>query len=260
VLEQATAAGTEAKVARERADKAEFALRTRPALQAAAAASPPPAPNVDQGVAEDAHAGRGWAMPTALAAPAGTATLSDLELLALSASYAFTDRLTMGIGLVLPSRAYSLDAKLQLVRSGRMRIAAHAMLARFQDPVTEQTGMTTMGSVGGVVTLCITSSCRSHLSGYLGAGVGRNERNSALLAGASSLVLGISGRVKLAFELDEGLGVNRMSGSLGWYGVRVTSKSIGLDLGFVTPLDDASKKWCGGSVPFIAFTYRGYGE
>lgn len=260
VLEQAAAAGTEAKAARDRADKAELALRTRPPVHATDATSPPPAPNVDQGVAEDAHAGRAWAMPTALAAPAGTATLSDLEFLALAASYAFTDQLTMGIGLVLPSRAYSLDAKLQLVRSGRTRIAAHAMLSRFQDPVMEQSGMTTLGSVGGVITLCIDRTCRSHLSGYLGAGAGRSDRTSVLLAGASSLVLGISARVKLAFELDKGLGVNSMSGGLGWYGVRFTSKSIGLDLGFVTPLDDASKEWCGDTAPFIAFTYRGYGK
>ena len=264
---QAQAAGTEAMAARDRAAQAEWALRSRPlpppSIEVASQGIASPPSRVDQGIAEDASSARGWVMPTALTAPAGTATLSDVDLFALSASYAFTDRLTVSADVMLPGSAYRLEsvsAKLQLVRSGRVRIAAQGMVTRFRTAEIASTDRATLGDAGGALTLCIDTSCRSHLSGYLGAGVGRADHTSGMLVAASSLALGIGPRLKLVFELDKGAGGDLSSGTLFWYGLRITSRAISLDLGAAKPLDDTGKQWIGGGLPFIGLTYRGYAE
>lgn len=256
---EAAAAETELKKARERADKAELALRnglwTTPPANSAAS-------KVEQGIVDDANSGHSWLMPTALTEPAGTGSISDLELAGISASYAVTDRLAVGATIVLPNLGYDLTAKFQLLKAGRLRIAAHGMLSYFQNRGTDAGGMATVGEAGGVATLCIDTICRSHLSGYLAAGVGGNHGTSGLLLGASSLALGIGKNVKAVFEIDKGasVGGDFMNGAIGWVGLRLTTKTLSLDGGIATPLDATGNRWLDGDLPFFSVTYRGFGE
>jgi tetratricopeptide (TPR) repeat protein len=258
----ATGARTEANAIRARADQAEKALETerlhRTALEAEH--SRPAEPAVDDGVVDDAASGRGWAMSTALTAPAGTWTLSWSELYMVSASYAVTDRFTLGAGAVLRSTSAGagLDAKLQLARSGRLRVAAQGVVTTFRNPDAQMPGAVTLGSLGGAVTLCIDVACGSQLSTYLGLGLAHHDTTSALVLDAESLTLKITSRLKLVFEFDHGISGGFGNGSLGWYGIRFTGQSLALDLGLATPVDRDIHSWLGGTLPFVAVTYRSF--
>ncbi|TMQ11793.1 MAG: hypothetical protein E6J90_33660 [Deltaproteobacteria bacterium] len=258
----ATGARTEANAIRARADQAEKALETerlhRTALEAEHSRAAEPA--VDDGVADDAASGRGWAMPTALTAPAGTWTLSWSELYMVSASYAVTDRFTLGVGAVLRSTSAGagLDAKLQLARSGRLRIAAQGAITAFRNPDLQMPGTVTLGSLGGAVTLCIDVACGSQLSTYLGLGLAHHDTTSAIVLDAESLTLKITNRIKLVFEFDRGISGGFGNGSLGWYGVRFMGRALALDLGLATPVDTDIRRWLGSTLPFVAVTYRSY--
>lgn len=260
----ATGARVETSAMRARADQAEKALETERHQRATLEAqlTPPPVPAVDAGVADDAASGRGWVMPTALTAPAGTWTLSSSELYMASASYAVTDRVTLGIGAVLRSTSAGagLDAKLQLARSGRLRVAAQGMVTAFRNPDVAMPGTVALGSLGGAVTLCIDVSCGSQLSTYLGLGLARHDTTSALVLDAESLTLKITSRMKLIFEFDRGISGGFGNGSLGWYGVRFIGRSLALDLGLATPVDRDIRSWLGSTLPFVAVTYRSFHE
>ncbi len=261
---EATAARAEAAAARERADRVERAPGNgQPCAAGERDCSMPPS-SVDQGIVDDANAGRGWAMPTALTETAGTWTFSDFNLYVLSASYAATDRLTLGLTTMVPTgtgfRFGSLSGKLQLVRSWRVRVAAQSKLTYLQDPESAMADMVAIGDAGGAITLCIDAICSSHLSGYVGAGVTRSSRTSALLIGAGSLVLGLTTHFKLMLEFDKGVGGAVGNGYLGWYGLRYTSKAFSVEAGAVMPFDEAGRKWVGSGLPFVGLTYRSFGE
>jgi len=227
----------------------------------------PPVPTGNEGITEDASADHGWVMPTALTAPAGTWTLSDFELLGVQAGYAITDRLAVSVGAVLPVSSFKaaiLDTKLQLIQAGRVRVAAQGLLAHAwssDDAALYKTSgrnvdMLTLGSAGGVATLCIDAGCRSHLSGYLGVGLlWDGDPSAALLAGAS-LTFSLTTHWKAMFEIEDGAGYDFVKGTLGWYGVRITSSSFCLDFGIAKPLGAATAKWGSSSMPFLGLTLR----
>lgn len=255
---ESSAARAELAAANQRADRAEQAARAappyRPSLATGERRAPPP--GADQGIAEDASSGRGWVMPTALMAPAGTWTLSDDELVAVSGSYAVTDRLALSIGTVLPidsERVAGANAKLQLFSSPRLRIAAQSALAYAWSSGGDSTGL---ANAGGVVTLCIDLACRSHLSGYLGAGLVRDRALSALVIGGGSLALALGTHMKAVFELENGTGYDLARGALGWYGLRFNAAAFAFDLGLATPLGAAADRWGTSILPFLSFTYR----
>lgn len=255
---EASALRAELAAANQRADRAEQAARTaphdRPSLAIRERSAPPP--GADQGIAEDASSGRGWVMPTALMAPAGTWTLSDYELVAVSGSYAITDRLALSIGTVLPidsERVAAANAKLQLFSSPRLRIAAQSALAYSWTSGGDSTGL---ANVGGVATLCIDLACRSHLSGYLGAGLVRDKALSGLVIGGGSLALALGSHMKAVFELENGTGYDLARGALGWYGIRFNGPSVAFDLGLASPLGTAADRWDTSILPFLGFTYR----
>jgi len=267
---QETAARAEEAAARQRAEQAETALRTGPPLAVAAPARgiiEPPVPTGNEGITEDASADRGWVMPTALTAPAGTWTLSDFELLGVQAGYAITDRLAVNVGAVLPVSSFKaaiLNAKLQLIKAGRVRVAAQGLLAHAwssDDAALYETSgrnvdMLTLGSAGGVATLCIDAGCRSHLSGYLGVGLLWDGDPSAALLAGGSLTFSLTTHWKAVFEIEDGAGYDAVKGTLGWYGVRITSSSFCLDFGIAKPLGAATARWGSSSLPFLGLTLR----
>jgi len=262
---RAEQAEAETVIARRRADDDERALRAAPRAQLPAPViAPPRLSSADPGVVDDAGAGHGWLAPTALTAPAGTLALSDVELAMISASYAVTDRLAVSAGATLPvgsQRGAGATAKLQLVRHGRLRVAAHGMVAHTWTSGERGPSETiTLGDLGGAATVCIDPGCRSHVSGYLGAGMVHDAGTSGVLVGGATVTFALGRITRAVFELDRGAGHDRARGMLGWYGLRLTSSSIALDLGLAQPLGDATTHLGRGVLPFIGFTYRSLGE
>ena len=236
-------------------------------------------PNVDQGVVEDANAGRSFMIPTALTAPAGTWSISDYELFAIGFNYAITDQIDVGAATLIPISSTEplvglLTAKWQLIRSGALRLAANVNFG-----FNLGTSGTTAGGggvAGGVATLCLDGACHSHASAYVGVGFVTSGQSGAPLVFAGSIAGRVGRHVKLLAEVDSGaiLGSAYNSfadGFLLWYGVRFTSHNIGVDLGLVLPVyNDSTNGWTfgygtdsnGGHVlpfgaPFFSFSYRG---
>lgn len=226
---------------------------------------PPPTPStVDPGVLNDANAGRGWLSPTALTEPGGTWSISDYELFLVSIGYAVTDQLSISATTIPPlTKDFPLwllfNGKLQVVKVGKVRAALQGAVTYFS--ANDSSGDSfTAGEVGGAVTVCIDDGCNSHVSGFVGAGFARDTSNSVPFVGAATLVARLGRRVKLVTEIDSAFIAGQVNdianGALIWYGVRFTSSSIGVDLGFVRPfgVDDSGLVL---GIPVLTFSYRG---
>lgn len=220
---------------------------------------------VDLGVIEDANAGRAWLMPTALAAPKGTWSFSYYELFLVSASYAFTDQLSVSATTMIPivddlPFGELFNAKLQIRRAGNLRVAAQGAVM-----VTDDAGGSfSAGELGAAATYCIDTECRSHVSGFLGAAFSDADQSSVPFLVAGSLVAKLTKHVKLVFEADSGIIAGDINdtadGLLAWYGLRFTSRNIGFDLGFAKLIisgtsDDDDVFPIG--LPFVSLTFRG---
>jgi hypothetical protein len=232
---------------------------------------PPEASHVDQGVIDDANAGRSWLSPTALTEPAGTWSFSDFELLLASISYSPTDQLSLSATTLLPITSdfpfwLLVNGKYQIVKAGNVRIVAQAAVSYVSVEDDSDSGSSTRSSVtgaviGGAATYCIDSECHSTLTGYLGAGFAHEDQSAVPFVFSGALALGVNKHVKILLEGDSGFmagSINdQIDGFLAWYGIRFTSKEIGVDLGFTRPI-------CSGcdtgplllGVPFVSFTYR----
>lgn len=228
---------------------------------------PPPAPTtVDQGTLEDANAGRNWLAPTALMDPKGTWSFSDFELFVVGASYAPTDTLSLSAATLIPITSDQpfvglFSAKLQFLRAGRVRLAAHGALTVVSD---ENDGFNA-AVLGGAGTLCLDDLCRSHLTGYLAAGFADADQSAVPFVVSAAGVFRVSRRVKVVLEVDSAFiagDINETAdGFLAWYGVRFTSPSIGVDVGLAKPIvdgDDGDAFPLG--FPFVSLTYRGLSE
>jgi hypothetical protein len=215
-------------------------------------------------VIEDANSGRSWLAPTALTPPAGTWSFSDFELLFVGGSYAVTDQLQISATTMLPifdSMPFvgMLSGKLQVVRAGRVRVAGQVAVTHFREDNTAATA----GTVGGALTVCLDDDCYSHVSGYLGAGIASEQQTAVPFLASASLALKVAKRVKLLFEADTGFVVGELDavadGFLGWYGLRFTTQSIGVDVGFARPFcADCGDFPLPMGVPFVAFTFRSF--
>jgi len=229
----------------------------------------PPPTTVDQGMLEDANAGRNWLAPTALMDPAGTWSFSDFELFVVGASYAPTDRISLSAATLIPVSSDQpfvglFSAKVQLLRAGRLRIAAQGAVTF----VADSTDGFTAGVLGGAGTLCLDDLCRSHLTGYLAAGFARADQTSVPFLVSAAGVFRLGRRVKLVLEADSAFiagDINETAdGFLAWYGLRFTSAAIGIDVGLMKPIapnnswDDSGAFPAG--FPFVSFTYRGLNE
>lgn len=228
----------------------------------------PPAPTpevstVDRGVVEDANAGRSWVIPTALSEPAGTWSFSDYELFLISLGYAVTDQFSISATTLMPVVKdmpfwLLVNAKYQVIRQGAVRIAVQGALTN----VHENGNSATAAVLGGALTLCIDSDCRSMANGYVGAGFAHQDSSAVPLLMGGSLAFGINRHVKLLLEADTGYiaggGIDAAAnGFLGWYGVRFTSSIIGVDLGFMKPIcADCNIDGLPMGFPFVSFTYR----
>jgi hypothetical protein len=250
-----------------------------PVAPAMVAPLPPPT-TVDLGTLEDANAGRNWLSPTALTPPAGTWSFSDYELLVVGASYGVTDHFVVSVDTMIPviSGFYwgYVSAKYQLVKAGRLRVAVQGGLAVVgsQNSVTTTDGMgntvTTNSSVltggaevGGALTYCLDPACYSHLDGFIGTAFAYQSDASVPVEFSAALTARIARRVRLVVEADSAylFGSNisgQVDGILAWYGLRFTSKQIGVDVGFVKPLCDGCST--DGVLPIgfpvVSLTYR----
>jgi hypothetical protein len=264
-----------------------------PPAGAVPVAQPPAAvvdhPNTDRGVMEDANSGRSWLMPTALTAPAGTWSFSDYELLVVGVGYSITDTIDVSLGTLIPIAKDQplvgiLTGKAQLAKTGSLRFAAHVMFG-FNTGANNTTAGG-VGTAGGVATLCLDLACHSHASGYVGVGFATSGQNAVPLAFAGSIVGRLGRHVKLVGELDSAAllgsayGGTFADGIALWYGLRFTSRNIGVDIGFLEPITKTSTttidpvtgmttttsaSWQVGfgsgalpiGLPFVSFTYRG---
>lgn len=231
---------------------------------------PPPTETVDQGVVDDANSGRNWLTPTALTPPAGTWSFSDFELLMVSGSYALTDQVSISATTLLPIVEDMpffgiLSGKVQVFKSGKLRGAVQGAILHMREDSIDDDFSATVGNVGGVLTACLDTECHSHITGYLGAGFAQEDNSSVPFVAAVGLTVRLGRHVKAVFEADTAFiagDINETSdGFLGWYGLRFTSKHVGVDLGFAKPIyDDSGDDDLVMGFPFVSFTYRAFKE
>jgi hypothetical protein len=248
---------------------------------AVAAPAPEATTTVDRGTLEDANAGRVAIMPTALTPPKGTFAFEDKELFFITASYAVTDQLVISGTTMVPitSELYwgLISAKLQVVKQGNLRVAvqAGAVGVATKDSSTTYDSMgnvigemdtTTSGGgfdLGAAATYCFDADCYSHVSAAAIAGLATHGNSAVPVAFTGGLVARIASKVRLIVEADTahmfGNIDEQADGFLGWYGVRFTSREIGVDLALVKPFCSD----CSSSddpfplgFPFVTFSYR----
>jgi hypothetical protein len=238
-----------------------------------------PASTVDKGIEEDANAGRSWVAPTALTEPAGTWSFSDFQLFLVSLAYSPTDQISLSATTMLPITSgvpfwLLLNGKIQVVKSGNLRVALQGALSfmSVKDENIDSMGNTTSDRssltaavIGGAATYCLDAECRSAVNAYVGAGFARQSESAVPLLLSGSVAFGVSKHVKLLLEADTGYiagDINEFAdGFLGWYGVRFTSKIIGVDLGFAYPVCDGCEDITDEipmGFPFVGFTYRSF--
>jgi len=238
-----------------------------PIVVAPPVVTPPPevpASTVDKGVVEDANSGRSWLSPTALTPPAGTWSFSDFELFVISGSYAISDQVSVSATTLLPivkdQPFFGIGSvKAQIIKSGNVRAALQLAIIHASDGDVS----TNAAIAGGAVTLCIDSDCRSHFTGYLGAGFANQDQSSVPFVASAAATLRLNKRVKAVFEADTGFVVGDFSGTsdafLAWYGLRFTSREIGVDLGFAKPIcNNNCDVGLAMGAPFVSFTYRAF--
>ncbi|MCX5741061.1 MAG: hypothetical protein NT062_01025 [Proteobacteria bacterium] len=248
-------------------------------------AAPAPAPvaepsNVPKGVIEDANAGRSWIAPTALTEPKGTFTFSDFELLLISDTYAVTDQISVGVTTILPivqemPKTGAVNIKAQFLNQGRLHIAGQAALmgglfsstnsmVDAMGNLTETTQSDGLGflMLGGAATYCLDDDCYSHVTGYLAAGFVREQQSAVPFLASVNAAVRVGRHLKLIAEIDTGFIAGEVDaaadGALVWYGVRFTSREIGVDLGFLKPVafDGTTVTDLLMGVPFVSFSYR----
>jgi hypothetical protein len=225
-----------------------------------------PVSKVDKGVLDDANSGRAWLMPTGLSDPAGTWSFSDFELLLIGAGYAVTDELSVSLTTLLPITNdipfwMLANVKYQIINSGRVRGAVQAAFTYSRDTSGSTTSSLGAGEVGGALTLCLDDECHSHASGFLGAGFAQESDAAVPFLVAGSIAGRLNKHVKIVVEADSAFIAGKINetanGFLLWYGVRFTSRNIGVDLGLMKPIyDGSSNDTLVLGFPFVSFTYR----
>jgi len=217
-------------------------------------------------VLNDANAAHGWLTPTALTDPAGTWTVSDYELVLLSIGYSPTDQLSLSATTIPPITDdiplwLLFSAKYQLLKQGRLRLAVQGALSYFHDNDSSSSSSDSFsaGDLGGAATLCLDDDCNSHVSGFVGAALARDTNSSVPFVASGTIVAALGKHVKLVGEVDSAFIVGKVNdvanGALIWYGLRFTSQAVGVDVGFVRPIDVGDSGLLLG-IPVVAISYR----
>jgi len=256
------------------ADPAPVMAQPPPPPPAVLPPAPPPAEpasNVDKGIVEDANAGRSWLSPTALTEPAGTWSFSDFELLMVSLHYSPTDQLSLSATTLLPIVEdmpfwLLVNGKFQILKAGNVRAVLQGALTHVRDSSGSTDSSASAAILGGALTYCIDDECHSTVTGYVGAGFAHEDQSAVPLVLAGSAAFRVNKHVKILLEADTGYiaggGIDAAAnGFLAWYGIRFTSKIIGVDLGFVKPIcDGCEDSGLVMGLPFVSFTYRSFKE
>lgn len=230
-----------------------------------------PPTTVDPGTVADANSGRVALMSTALTPPAGSFSFEDWELFLISAGYAVTDQLVITATTMVPvtSDFYwgFVSAKLQVLKTGRVRLAAQAGVAGFLDNQSSTDGASSSNDsasgfdLGGAATLCLDDGCFSHVDASVVAGFAWQNQSSVPVGFAGGIVGKVARKIRIVAEADSAHMFGDISGQangfLGWYGLRFTSRDIGVDLELVKPFcSDCSTKEFPLGFPWVTFTYR----
>ena len=226
----------------------------------------PESPNIDQGVLDDANSGRTWLSPTALTPPKGTWTFSNHMLFLVGGSYSVTDTVALSASTLVPIASDQpffgyFTAKAQLIRAGKVRVAGHASAVLVTDSQGDDDF--SVGTLGAALTYCIDAACHSFLNVYGGGGFSSETDNSSVpIVVSGSLVQRLGKRIKLVLEADSALILGEINdvgeGVLAWYGLRFTSRNIGVDFGLFKPLcADCDTEVFPIGFPWLSFTYRG---
>lgn len=233
---------------------------------------PPPASTVDKGMLDDANAGRAWLMPTALTDPAGTWSFSDYELFLVSLGYAVTDQLSLSATTLIPIGDgvpfWGLfSAKYQFLKAGSIRLAAQGAFTLVTNSNSSDVASNAFeaGDLGGALTICIDRDCNSHVDGFVGAGFAFQSQTSIPFLVSGSFTARLARRVKFVAEADSAFIAGQINstadGALLWYGLRFTSREIGVDVGLTKPVysGNSTDSFPAG-YPVVSFTYRGLGD
>ena len=154
---------------------------------------------------------------------------TDLSLNSVSASLLLpTEIKDLQLGM--------LSAKAQVLRLHRFRLAVHGALlfGNATDASSDEAGL-----VGGIATYCFDDACNSNASAYAGVGLFHDSGTGVPFLVSGSLTIQAVEHLKFvaealtAFSTDDVVGED--SGFIGFYGVRVTHKNFGLNVGFVRP-------------------------
>lgn len=182
--------------------------------------------------------------PTGNTPPAGTVSVSSVEVVFVGVSVSPTRWLSLS-AMTLPSVlgegfVGGIQGKLQVYRSPKFRAALHAI--SFYENIA---GSTLVAGVGGAATSCVDPQCTSFFNLYLGAGVLRDapldrgldwRRGTAI---SFAMAARLSERSRLLLELGAGTFIDddeRGDGLLGLYGIRLTTRHAACDFGFALPL------------------------
>ncbi len=209
-------------------------------------APPPPVALVDKGVIDDALSTGSFVSPTALTDPAATVSLSaglisgsDLDNLTtthLSGCYSPTNNLMFCGTVLIPAddfRLGMLSAKVQVVKSGSLRVALHGDVLFSGDAAA--------GIVSGIATVCLDDACNSHASGVLGTGILNESSTGVPIVVSGAAAVQLVPHIKLVGELIGGFSSSAVGGSddlyVGMVGFRFTRKQIGFNLGIATLME-----------------------
>ncbi len=200
-------------------------------------------------------------MPTALTPPAGTFSVHNYELFFIGASYGVTDRLMLSVTALVPLFSGQgfvgvISGKAQIISTGRVRVAVQGAIAT----ATADDGAS-IGGVGGVATLCITSPCSTHLSGYVGAAFAWDDQSSVPGIIGVSLLARLGGQLRLLLEAEAGYiagDINDVSnGALVSYGLRFATQNVSADVAFTRPVcPDCDRDVFPIGFPVVSVTYR----
>jgi hypothetical protein len=202
------------------------------------AAEPVEATGLAAVTAEDASATRGLLLPSALTIPRGHVVAevrqATAPLGAIGASVGLVDGVEIGAGahwIVEEELAYTVSAKVQLVRRARWAFAAHGAVVG---------NAWISGTIGGLLSLCVDGDrCRALATVHASALLGDDSPDDAIeipIAGGASIAAGGDG-AKLIAEVHSGRDTNS-SMVVGYAGVRFPGVRVSFDAGIAFAMGD----------------------
>jgi hypothetical protein len=216
---------------------------------------------------DDAHVDRVMLGSTAETHPEGTFFVSDYDIAAAQLGYSFTDRAQISVSFapsLFSHQSYFADVALK-ANVHRGEVLHAAILLAFDAiafPGRAEENLTGVRP-GGVAQLCFEAACRSSLS--LGGSMLLSNRINEVVPVmfSAGLIVHLSPLVKLLAEPSwaAALGHGVVDGPRGFllgYGVRLSRRDWGVDLGFVKPFDANDEGPVAPGYPFLAATWRGF--